>query len=218
MTSKTPTPESSSQKLTRGHKKKARTRQTLIDAALRIYAQKGIGELHLNQLAHEAQVSNGTVYNYFRTREEVLEAVGIELAGQFSLRISELSQSVKSGAERLSIGVRMFIEYTRLDPVWASAVVRVYQYDQNIRSTVVNSLRSDLQLGVAQGDFEVANEDIAMRMVSSSTMGVMTAVLDGCQPEQVDSIAAESILLSLGMEKNDAKRVAYLSLPAPFKE
>ncbi len=199
--------------LTRGHKKKARTRQSLVEAALRIYAQKGIGELHLNELAEEAQVSNGTVYNYFRSREEVLDAVGVELASQFSLKVSTLSQGIDNGAERLSVGVRMFIEQTLQDPLWASAVVCVYQYDQNIRSAVVNSLRHDLQLGLQQGHFHVANEDIAMRMVTASTMGVMTAVLDGCKPDNVDSIVAESVLLSLGMERGAAKRVAYLPLP-----
>ncbi|HCB40298.1 MAG TPA: TetR/AcrR family transcriptional regulator, partial [Gammaproteobacteria bacterium] len=69
-----------SEPLTRGFKKKARTRQTLVDAAIRIYAEKGVGALLLNELAERAGVSNGTVYNYFKTREEVLQAVGIELA------------------------------------------------------------------------------------------------------------------------------------------
>ena len=46
-----------SEKLTRGHKKKARTRQQLLDAALKIYAHKGAGELALNELAQEAGVS-----------------------------------------------------------------------------------------------------------------------------------------------------------------
>jgi AcrR family transcriptional regulator len=48
--------------LTRGHKKKARTRQQLLEAALRIYARKGAGDLALNELAEECGVSNGTVY------------------------------------------------------------------------------------------------------------------------------------------------------------
>ena len=61
----TPDNESAEQPLTRGHKKRARTRQSLIEAALRIYARKGVGELALNELAAEAEVSNGTIYNYF---------------------------------------------------------------------------------------------------------------------------------------------------------
>ena len=46
-----------SEPLTRGFKKKARTRQTLVDAAIRIYAEKGVGALLLNELAERAGVS-----------------------------------------------------------------------------------------------------------------------------------------------------------------
>ena len=36
-----------------------------------------ITQTHDGEVAAEAAVSNGTIYNYFRTRDEVLEAVGI---------------------------------------------------------------------------------------------------------------------------------------------
>lgn len=199
--------------LTRGFKKKARTRQALVEAAIRIYAGKGVGELQLNELAEEAAVSSGTVYNYFKTREEVLQAVGIELANQFSHRIAVVSQGVENGAERVVVGVRMFIHQGRRDPVWASAVVRVFQYDKNIRSVVANNLRGDLQLGLRQGHLHYQNEEIAMGVVASVTIGAMTAILDGFDQPECDSIIAEMLLLGLGMTPAKARRVAGLPLP-----
>lgn len=198
---------------TRGFKKKARTRQALVEAAMRIYADKGVGELQLNELAEEAAVSNGTVYNYFKTREEVLQAVGIELANQLSHRITAVSQDIENGAERVVVGVRMFIHQGRLDPVWASAVVRVFQYDRNIRSVVANNLRGDLQLGLRQGFLRYQNEEIAMGLVASATIGAMTAILDGFDQPECDSIIAEMLLLGLGMTPAKAHRIAYLPLP-----
>jgi AcrR family transcriptional regulator len=62
-----------------------------VDAALRLIARKEVGEIALLEVAAEAEVSNGTIYNYFRTRDEVLEAVGITLADEFSDAISVLS-------------------------------------------------------------------------------------------------------------------------------
>ena len=103
------TPDTSTA-LTRGHKKKARTRQTLLDAAMEIYAQDGISALTLNDLAVKANVSNGTIYNYFKTREDVLEAVSIELANQFSEYITLVSANIHSGSHRTVIGIRMIIQ------------------------------------------------------------------------------------------------------------
>lgn len=200
--------------LTRGHKKKARTRQALVAAALRLYAQKGVGELQLNELAEEAQVSNGTVYNYFRTREEVLEAVGVELANQLSQRVSAASIGIEDGAQRLTVGVRMFIHQARQDPQWASAVVRVFQYDHHIRSLVATNLRSDLRLGLQQGLLKYVNEEIAVGLVAFSTMGTITAMLDGYDSPDGDQTLAEMLLMGLGMSPAKARRIASLPLPA----
>lgn len=198
--------------LTRGYKKKARTRQALVDAATRIYAQKSVGELLLNELAEEAEVSNGTVYNYFKTREEVLQAVGIELANQFSHRVTAASHGIENGAERVAVGVRMFIQHGRKNPVWASAVVRVFQFDKNIRSVVANNLRSDLQLGLRQGLLRYKNEEIAMGLVASVTIGAMTGILDGFDQPDYDTVIAEMLLLGLGLTPAKAHRIANLPL------
>ncbi len=202
--------------LTRGHKKKARTRQQLIDAALRIYARKGAGDLALNELAEEAGVSNGTVYNYFRTREEVLEAVGIALAEQFSLQITAVSVGITRGAERLAIGVRMFIRQAQQDPEWAGALVSVIHYDQAIRSGMAVYVRHDLQTGFEQGDFSYVDVEIAMALVVSAAVGAITAIIEGRSVPQHDSIIAEMILLALGASAQQAKHIAYLSMPQPL--
>lgn len=199
--------------LTRGFKKKARTRQALVEAAMCIYAEKGVGELLLNELAERAEVSNGTVYNYFKTREEVLQAVGIEMANQLSHRVTAVSHNVENGAERVVVGVRMFIHQSRRDPVWASAVVRVFQYDKSIRSVVANNLRGDLQLGLRQGVLRYQNEEIAMGLVASVTIGAMTAILDGFDQPECDCVIAEMLLLGLGVTPARAHRIAYLPLP-----
>ena len=172
--------------LTRGHKKKARTRRQLLDAALRIYARAGVGDLALNTLAEEAGVSNGTVYNYFRSREQVLEAVGLELAVQLSEQILTVSEAVDSGAERLSIAVRTFMNKARTDPDWTRALITVVRY---------------------------AHEEMAMSMVISATLGAMNLLVEDGEVEHADRIAAEMVLQALGVPPEKAKAIAGSPLP-----
>lgn len=199
--------------VTRGHKKKARTRQQLLDAAMRVYARAGAGGLALNALAEEAGVSNGTVYNYFRTREEVLEAVGLELAVQLSEQVLVFSEGVSSGAERLCIGVRTFMNKALDDPEWARALITVVRYAEGMRSALANYLRADLQAGRQQGDFDYTNEEMAMALVVSATTGAMNFVIEDFDVEHPDRIAAEMILQSLGVPAEKAKLIASLPLP-----
>lgn len=203
-----------SEELTRGHKKKARTRQQLLDAALRIYARKGAGELALNELAAEAGVSNGTVYNYFKTREDVLEAVGIALAEQLSVRVAAVSTGVTNGAERLAIGVRTFALQAQQNPEWAAALISVVRREAHMQSMVAAYVRADLQIGFRQGVFRYADEALALWFVTSATLGAMAAILEGRVDAQHDSNIAEMILLALGVPAGEARRVATIPLPA----
>jgi AcrR family transcriptional regulator len=199
--------------LTRGHKKRERTRQSLIEAALRLLARKEVGEVALLEVASEAEVASGTIYNYFRTRDEVIEAVGIALADKFSETISALSIGVNSGALRLAIGVRMFIRRAAADPTWASAVIRVVHFDQAIRSKIANYVLVDLRAGAEEGVFAYPDENIARDLVVSCVVGGMRAVIEGRGIQEHDSQVAEMVLKALGATPARARKLAQQPLP-----
>ena len=201
--------------LTRGHKKRERTRQGLLDAALRLYARKEIGEVALLELAEEAEVSSGTIYNYFRTRDEVVEAVGMELAAEFSETISARSAGIASGAQRLAIGVRMFVRRASEEPQWASAVIRVVHFDQAIRSKLALYVLADLRGGLEEGALAYAEESIALDLVVSCTLGAMRAAVEGRALDGQDQVVAEMILKALGATPARARKLAQKPLPEP---
>lgn len=214
MPSSTPPPDQDEQQpLTRGHKKRERTRRSLVDAALRLIARKEVGEIALLEVAAEAEVSNGTIYNYFRTRDEVLEAVGIALATEFSDAISVLSANVKSGAQRLSIGVRMFIHRAADDHQWANALLRIIHFDQAIRSRLATHVLSDLREGLREGAFTFEDEGIALDIVVACTTGAMRSIVEGRAVTGHDVQVAEMVLKALGATPARARKIASLPLP-----
>ncbi|MGX0889622.1 AcrR family transcriptional regulator [Pseudomonas sp. ADAK2 TE3594] len=199
--------------LTRGHKKRERTRRGLVDAALRLVARKEVGEIALLDVASEAAVSNGTIYNYFRTRDEVLEAVGIAMASEFSDAISALSSDVHCGAQRLSIGVRMFVCRAAYDHQWANALLRIIHSDQAMRSRLAAHVLGDLRDGLRAGTFAYEDEGIALDMVVSCTTGAMRSVVEGRTVSEHDQRVAEMILKALGVTPAKAKKIAGKPLP-----
>ncbi|MBF7730466.1 TetR/AcrR family transcriptional regulator [Pseudomonas sp. N040] len=208
-----PAHDSADQPLTRGHKKRARTRQALIEAALRIYAHKGVGELALNELAAEAEVSNGTVYNYFTTREEVLSAVGVALIEQFSSLIDATMTGIEPAPQRVAIAMRMLIERAFVDPDWAAAIVRVMHFDEGMRSAAIEFLRADLQAGLRQGAFSYSDEQVALELFISITLGGLRSVVEGRAAPDRASKTAEMTLRALGVPAEAARYFAFLPLP-----
>ncbi|AWM92743.1 TetR/AcrR family transcriptional regulator [Pseudomonas sp. 31-12] len=199
--------------LTRGHKKRERTRRGLVDAALRLVARKEVGEIALLEVAAEAAVSNGTIYNYFRTRDEVLEAVGIAMAAEFSDAISVLSADEQCGAQRLSIGVRMFVCRAAADHQWANALLRIIHFDQTMRSRLAAHVLGDLREGLRAGTFAYVDEGVALDIVLSCTTGAMRSVVEGRAGAEHDVRVAEMTLQALGVTPAKARKIAGKPLP-----
>ncbi|CUR47454.1 hypothetical protein BN2364_3013 [Alloalcanivorax xenomutans] len=81
-----------------------------------------------------------------------------------SEQIFTVSEAVDSGAERLSIAVRTFMNKARTDPDWTRALITVVRY---------------------------AHEEMAMSMVISATLGAMNLLVEDGEVEHADRIAAE---------------------------
>ena len=202
------------QPLTRGYKKRERTRRGLVDAAMRLVARKEVGEIALLDVATEADVSSGTIYNYFRTRDEVVEALGIAMAAEFSDAISVLSADVPSGTQRLCIGVRMFILRAIADHEWACALLRIIHFDKAVRSRLADHVLGDLREGVREGVFAFEDEWIALDMVMSCTLGAMRSVVEARVMAEHDERVAEMVLKALGVTPARARKISSLPLPA----
>lgn len=70
--------------------KKEQTRQLIADTAWWLFADRGFDQVSVAEVAREAQVAEATVYNYFRTKEDLfywrLETLGTRLAEAVSSR------------------------------------------------------------------------------------------------------------------------------------
>src|ERR687885_417694 len=64
----------------RREERKAHNRAKLLDAARRVFAQKGLGEATARDIVRETDLASGTFYNYFRDKEDAFRALLEEMA------------------------------------------------------------------------------------------------------------------------------------------
>jgi AcrR family transcriptional regulator len=71
-------------------RKKEQTRQAIVEAARRLFTERGFEGVTIAEVAREADVSEGTVFNYFPTKEDLfyspMEAFEAELVAAVGLR------------------------------------------------------------------------------------------------------------------------------------
>jgi len=64
--------EDESKNLPRREREKAKHRQEIFNAAIKVFAEKGFHKATLEEVAKEAEFSKGAIYNYFSNKENLL--------------------------------------------------------------------------------------------------------------------------------------------------
>lgn len=64
----------------RREERKARNRTKLLEAARKVFTEKGLGEATARDIVRETDLASGTFYNYFRDKEHAFRALLEEMA------------------------------------------------------------------------------------------------------------------------------------------
>jgi AcrR family transcriptional regulator len=192
---------------------RVRTKRLLVDAALRVFARKGAGAAALHEVAAEAGVSNGTFYNYFRSRDELLAAASLALAERLSADITASSVGVGDPAERVAIGMRRFVLKALDDPTWGAALLRVWASSPVLVGRTTTPLLDDLRLGKRRRRLRFRSEAAAIDLVQGTVLAGMRTVLEGRAGGEHASDIAAAVLRSLGVDAGEADAISTRPLP-----
>lgn len=178
-----------------GRKKQPEMRRAAILKAARcVFARQGYADTVVDDIASQAGIAKGTLYLYFRSKEEVFYAALIEDAREMQALTRERMDSAESWQEKLRAYVSVRMEYleTRED------YLRIYLGE--IRSMMVRGLRMQCDLfhvlresenhlaqmfaaAVAKGEIRPVSPDLAALTVTELTRGLMERRLLGWSPD-----------------------------------
>jgi AcrR family transcriptional regulator len=200
-------PVSASPTLTRGHKKKARTRQLLLDTAVAVIAEQGEG-FSVADLAVRAGVSHGTFYNYFADREQLVDALVPHIVGRFAERMA-VEVSVTDPAERFARISAAALDAAVREPQTVRVALRL---DAVQRGLLVDGplahLRHDLADGHAAGRFDGPPDDGTLDVVLGTLLLATRRIVDGERSVAYRRIILSRLLQALGVDAAEAARLA----------
>jgi len=198
--------------MTRGHKKRARTRRLLIEAAVDVVGEQGAG-FAVSDVTDRAGVSNGTFYNYFDDREQLLGALVPELIGEFAV-VSAASIRHDDPALQFAAVSASALRQAVVAPDRVRAVLRLDGARASfLRGDGLDHLRSDIRVGVASSRFEVPGADgepgaaTLDVVVGALLLAVERLIGSGRDDDYAIGVVAQ-LLRSLGLTCADAADVA----------
>lgn len=194
------------EKPSRGHKKRERTRRQLLTAGLEVLAEKG-DALTISDVAACAEVSNGTFYNYFSDRDELVDALAehslVTLAAQAAMATAEDDPAV-----RFAMATAQVLGRALADPTWGRAILRLVDHRRSSSGEMHRYLREDLASGFAAGRFAFGPDPVTLDLVTGLILMTMRRIVRGEAGQDDVSIVLERALQALGVEPLEAAQIA----------
>ena len=91
----------SNEEMTRREREKLRHRQEILDAALVLFSEYGFHSVSMQQVAAKAEFSIGTLYNFFKNKEDLYDTLLGELTDKFHQAVTNAIDSGGDETEKL---------------------------------------------------------------------------------------------------------------------
>src|SRR5438067_6158827 len=99
-------------------------RRVLLDAAVRVFAEKGFHASRVGDIAEEAGVAHGLLYHYFRSKEEVLETIFREVWELLAADTERIEHADVPLREQLRRFARIYLGSWLVTPELVAVLVR----------------------------------------------------------------------------------------------
>ena len=176
-------------------RKKLQTRQQISAAARRLFFERGYDAVTVAQVAEEAEVSEATVFNYFRTKEELFFSGmhSFEAALVDAVRQRAAGQSVLSAFRR-----HLFDNMGRLSDTRAAqgiaAAAKVIGSSADLQSKEREVLAHHTQaLAAVIADDLGGDREVEAKAVATALMGVHIALVELARTLALGGAAGEGL-------------------------
>ncbi|MBN2681896.1 MAG: TetR/AcrR family transcriptional regulator [Bacteroidales bacterium] len=171
--------------LERKEREKEQRRNDIIDAAERVFLKKGFENATVDHVAEEAELSKGTVYLYFNSKEELHFAINLRGMEILNSLIQQAYNPDKDAIANLEIMGMIFIRFAEEHQIFFSAMLHFESKSlENIDKSLTNRLLEDgspipflvklIDRGKKEGTIrEDLNSHLIVKLLWSQIMGVL---------------------------------------------
>jgi len=102
----------------RKERERGRRRQQIMIAAKRVFTQKSFNKATMEDIAKEAELSPGTIYLYFKNKEELFASLSLRILHYMNIRLEQVhKQSYQKSEDRILALKDALLEVFEFDPL-----------------------------------------------------------------------------------------------------
>ena len=162
-------------------------REQIVEAATRVFAQKGFRRATTREVAREAGISEGTIYNYFEDKDALLMAI-LERLNETERRAEDFEEGMATDFEgflRDYLSRRMSLIWENrevfrvvLSEILVNAELRE-RYLEHVVAPTMSIAEENFRSRIRQGKARAVDAPLAMRAVTGAVIGLLVLGLLG---------------------------------------
>lgn len=195
-----------------------RTRERILEAAVRVFSHKGYHDTRVDEIVEESQTSKGAVYFHFPSKEQIFLALVDEFAGLLEQKLLDTIRSEGDGVRgvdaALRVGLDTFAKYRSLAKIFLIQAVGLGSAFEEKRLQILNRfasvIRSYLDQAVADGDIPpIDTQIVAYAWIGAINEVVIRWVHTGePAPEEIQPVLRSLLLRSIGVSEERIRELA----------
>jgi TetR/AcrR family fatty acid metabolism transcriptional regulator len=157
-------------------------RESILESAIKVFARTGFYKAKAVDIAGKADVAVGTIYNYFKNKDDILISIFNERIGELNVSIRKAIEDIDHPEQKLSIILDSTISVLEQDRELAEVItIELRQSSKFFSSTAISSVVEllDLITGVVREGQEKSffRSDIDPRLVALTILGTLENLL-----------------------------------------
>lgn len=199
----------------RRDRRKAGAKRRLLSAARQAIAEAGVAGVRIADVTARADLGFGTFYSYFDSKDALVDAVVDEVLSDLGSTIGPAALEFDDPAEAAAASYRRFLRFARDEPELAKIIVELDRANDAFVEAVRPWARETLERGREQGRFDIPDVELCLASIAAAALAAMNGILSGdldAGPD-TESGGAEMMLRAVGVDRADAREIAYRELP-----
>ena len=103
--------------------KKATRRQQILQAAIEIFGRNNFDDTSISEIARRAGVAEGTIYQYFKNKQDLFFSIPREKTKTFSAQLDLYLKGVTDAREKLKKFAWYYLHFFRTNPDYARSLM-----------------------------------------------------------------------------------------------
>jgi AcrR family transcriptional regulator len=194
-------------------RRQRRNREALIRAARVVMAEKGVDAATMLEIAERADVGAGTVYNYFKSKDDLAIAVLEGMMHDLAARIERVTNTFDDPAQVYAFGIRTVLDIATHDLHWRQLLNRSEVIADAMYRVMGPFAIRDLRLATEAGRFQVTDPHLVWKLATHAIVGVSLAITNDELPSAAIDETVVRLLCMTGIGADPALELA--SRPRP---